>query len=86
MMELQPSRSAHKDKERIMKDTAVSLPSKPSGLGFLPLLNRVIAVVTAWAANARTRRHLAELTDQQLADIGVSRSERMEELEKPFWR
>ena len=69
-----------------MRDTAVSLPRKPSGLKLLPLLKRTAASVSNWAENARTRRQLAELTDQQLADIGVSRSERMEELDKPFWR
>ena len=69
-----------------MRDTAVSLPSKHPGLKWLPMLKRVVSTASSWAENARTRRHLAELTDQQLADIGVSRSERMEELDKPFWR
>ncbi|AKA27409.1 hypothetical protein PCL1606_59660 [Pseudomonas chlororaphis] len=36
--------------------------------------------------NARTRRVLAGLNDQQLADVGISHSDRLAELDKPFWR
>lgn len=38
-----------------------------------------------WHQNARTRRQLAELTSLQLADLGISPSERMREISKPFW-
>lgn len=39
-----------------------------------------------WLHNARTRRQLAELTSLQLADLGISPSERVREISKPFWR
>ncbi|WP_152218856.1 DUF1127 domain-containing protein [Pseudomonas sp. SCB32] len=39
-----------------------------------------------WLQNARTRRQLAELDSRELADIGVSPSERVGEISKPFWR
>lgn len=39
-----------------------------------------------WHQNARTRRQLAELTSLQLADLGISPSERIREISKPFWR
>lgn len=39
-----------------------------------------------WLQNARTRRQLAELTSLQLADLGISPSERVQEISKPFWR
>lgn len=52
----------------------------------LPPLRRVLLVLRLWQQRARTRRQLAALDDHQLADIGISRSERIEELEKPFWR
>lgn len=39
-----------------------------------------------WLHNARTRRQLAELDSRQLADIGISPSERVDEISKPFWR
>jgi uncharacterized protein YjiS (DUF1127 family) len=35
---------------------------------------------------ARTRRMLAQLDDRQLSDMGISHSDRLEELDKPFWR
>lgn len=39
-----------------------------------------------WLHNTRTRRQLAELDSRQLADIGISPSERVAEISKPFWR
>ncbi len=56
-------------------------PLKPGTLrpGLLGLLRQ-------WHQNARTRRQLAELTSLQLADLGISPSERMREISKPFWR
>lgn len=39
-----------------------------------------------WQRNRRTRRQLALLTEQQLADAGISTAEREQELAKPFWR
>lgn len=57
-------------------------PSSKS-LEFLKLIARLIQ---QWRHNRRSRLHLAELSDYQLKDIGISRSERQHELEKPFWR
>jgi uncharacterized protein YjiS (DUF1127 family) len=31
-------------------------------------------------------RQLAALDERQLADVGISHSERLDELNKPFWR
>ncbi|ERH52329.1 DUF1127 domain-containing protein [Pseudomonas chengduensis] len=39
-----------------------------------------------WQRNRRTRRQLALLNEQQLADAGISTAERERELAKPFWR
>lgn len=50
------------------------------------LLHRLPALFGEWLCNTRTRHQLAELTSQQLADIGVSSSERVREISKPFWR
>lgn len=49
-------------------------------------LPRLLQLLRLWRQRARTRRQLAALDDHQLSDIGVSRSERMNELSKPFWR
>jgi uncharacterized protein YjiS (DUF1127 family) len=35
---------------------------------------------------ARTRRLLAQLNDRQISDLGITHSDRHQELNKPFWR
>lgn len=49
-------------------------------------LLQVLQVLQRWQRNSRTRQQLAQLDDRQLADIGISHSERAAELDKPFWR
>lgn len=48
--------------------------------------NRLLALLGLYLHNTRTRRQLAELDSRQLADLGISPSERMGEISKPFWR
>lgn len=52
----------------------------------LPGPGVVWKLLRQWHQTTRTRHQLAELTSQQLADIGVSPSERVREISKPFWR
>ncbi|MCQ4312227.1 DUF1127 domain-containing protein [Pseudomonas stutzeri] len=54
-------------------------------IGTAPL-RRLLQLLRLWQQRARTRRQLAALDDRQLADVGISHSERMDELTKPFWR
>ncbi|MFL9813729.1 DUF1127 domain-containing protein [Stutzerimonas sp. VN223-3] len=54
-------------------------------IGTAPL-RRLLQLLRLWQQRARTRRQLAALDDRQLADVGISRSDRMDELSKPFWR
>jgi len=54
-------------------------------VGMLPL-RRVLLLARQWRQRAHTRRQLAALDDRQLADIGISHSERLDEMNKPFWR
>jgi uncharacterized protein YjiS (DUF1127 family) len=42
-------------------------------------------LLRTWAVRARQRRALAELDDQLLDDIGLTRSEARREAGKPFW-
>ncbi len=49
-------------------------------------ISRLLALLGQYLHNARTRPQLAELDSRQLADIGVSPSERIGEISKPFWR
>ncbi len=49
-------------------------------------LVHLYATFRRWQLNASTRRRLAQLDERQLADVGVSPSDRLRELDKPFWR
>ncbi|MEE1891292.1 DUF1127 domain-containing protein [Pseudomonas otitidis] len=68
--------------ERHLHARPATLPPTPRA----PLFLRLYARVVKWQRNARTRSHLAQLNAQQLADIGLSESDRRVELDKPFWR
>ena len=48
-------------------------------------LVKFACVVTTWDARARSRRALAQLSDQQLEDIGISRGRASTEAARPFW-
>jgi uncharacterized protein YjiS (DUF1127 family) len=39
-----------------------------------------------WLERAHQRRHLAQLSDHMLKDIGLTRAEVEAEILKPFWR
>lgn len=49
-------------------------------------LSRLFRAIGQCRERARTRHLLAQFNDQQLSDIGISHSERMAELERPFWQ
>ena len=48
-------------------------------------IKRAVDAVLTWDERARERRHLMELSDHMLRDIGISRAEAFGEAEKPFW-
>lgn len=39
-----------------------------------------------WRHNAVTRHQLAQLDDEQLHDIGITRQDALREAARPFWR
>jgi uncharacterized protein YjiS (DUF1127 family) len=47
---------------------------------------RMRSLFGAWLRRVRERRALAEFTDRDLRDIGVTRVDVQNELAKPFWR
>lgn len=49
-------------------------------------LRKLLQLLQLWRQRSRTRRQLAMLDERLLADAGISHSERMDELDKPFWR
>jgi uncharacterized protein YjiS (DUF1127 family) len=53
-----------------------------AGVGFV---TRLLDMAMSWRDRARQRRHLAELDDRLLRDIGVSRAEVENEISRPFW-
>lgn len=49
------------------------------------LLRRTVRVYRIWVMKRRTRYALLDLTDSQLEDIGISRSEARREVAKSFY-
>ena len=49
-------------------------------------VTRLFDQVFTWLDRSRQRRHLGELDDRLLRDIGVSRAEVEQEIALPFWR
>jgi uncharacterized protein YjiS (DUF1127 family) len=49
-------------------------------------VGEAIDTVTLWQARRRARRQLADLSDEMLQDIGVTRADVEREYGKPFWR
>lgn len=49
-------------------------------------LSSLFRKVLRAAERSRQRRQLAQLSAEQLADFGASRADRLQELEKGFWR
>lgn len=50
------------------------------------ILSRVAETVHVWRERYRSRRELAQWSDRDLHDVGISWSDVAYEAEKPFWR
>ena len=50
------------------------------------LLAKLSETVHVWRDRQRQRRELAQWTDRDLHDVGLSWSDIVHEAEKPFWR
>ena len=48
-------------------------------------LGDILAMVARWAERSAQRRHLLELEDYLLRDMGVTRADVEHEASKPFW-
>ena len=61
-------------------------PSPPRrAFGRPPWIATVVQVLGTWVDRRRQRRHLSALDDVALKDIGLTRADVRQELEKPFW-
>ena len=47
---------------------------------------RLIALIGTWRRRLRDRRELALMSDRSLRDLGLTRSDTLHEIRKPFWR
>lgn len=60
-----------------------SLPAAASTTGAVA---RALDMLLAWQERANDRRRLFELSDHELADMGLDRATAIGEADKPFWR
>jgi uncharacterized protein YjiS (DUF1127 family) len=58
-------------------------PARKNGAG---IVTRLFDQLLSWHERARQRRHLGQLDDRLLRDIGLSRAEVDHEMSRPFWR
>ncbi len=49
-------------------------------------VQRVIERLLTWQRRANERRHLMQIDDRLLADMGITRADAEHEYRKPFWR
>jgi uncharacterized protein YjiS (DUF1127 family) len=54
--------------------------------GLQAAAERGALMLRLWRRRSRDRRHLMELSDYMLKDIGITRDERESEISRPFWR
>ncbi len=52
----------------------------------LVVLAGIGATLSGWRQRRVQRASLADLSDHMLRDIGVTRQQALEEIQKPFWR
>ncbi len=50
------------------------------------LVAGLLDVLARWHERARSRRHLAALSDYMLRDVGIDRGLAAREADKPFWK
>jgi uncharacterized protein YjiS (DUF1127 family) len=67
---------------------SAALTSAPAATGSLRSPQRLdlLSALRLWLKRARERHELTQLTDRELHDFGVSPSEAIAEMRKPFWK
>jgi uncharacterized protein YjiS (DUF1127 family) len=55
-------------------------------LGHPAWVGRAASLAAEWLSRARERESLAQFTDRDLRDLGLSRLDASQEANKPFWR
>ena len=54
--------------------------------GVMSVLRAAANAVYRWTQRARQRKHLAQLDDRLLKDVGITPLAAAEEAKKPFWK
>ena len=70
--------------ERTLSSDLVFENNAQASHASLPL--RALSTLLLWQRRVSSRRQLARLDGRLLADAGITESQRLEELSKPFWR
>ena len=70
---------------RTIGETSARIATVRAGNQVLSLLIAVILGLQAMVEKSRSRRALSALSDEQLKDIGLSRSSAFREASRPFW-
>ncbi len=60
--------------------------SRNPGQHALAAIERIFAFIRMWRERLRARRQLAAMSERELRDIGICRSDIESEIGKPFWR
>lgn len=50
-----------------------------------PFANKMLLKIRFWREISVERSHLGKMSDDQLKDIGISKSEAVHEANRPFW-
>ena len=58
----------------------------PAGSSLARFAGRILQAIMCALERSRQRRALAAVSDAMLRDIGLTRTEIADEIEKPFWR
>lgn len=82
----QPVLNPLRVKENVMKDLQNVSTLSIQPLVHAPPLRRLFRSLAQGLERSRTRRLLAQLDQRDLADLGLSHADRLNEMEKPFWR
>lgn len=53
---------------------------------YTDIVSRAMDKLLSWQERIGQRRRLSELSDHELADMGLDRATAIGEAEKPFWR
>ncbi len=59
--------------------------SDASATGLAHFPTRLLQTFNAWSNRIRQRKHLGELDNRLLKDMGLTRADVHNELRKPFW-